>query len=98
MAMEVHFVRPDDLDDKLRVTFYCKDPSSVDIDDCAAFYQTDRRSWIVQGRRRGDAVAAQLHALAVDETFVEIPEPLVELLVHQYVKERYGTDLGGTAG
>ncbi|SBW26725.1 hypothetical protein FDG2_5023 [Candidatus Protofrankia californiensis] len=52
----------------------------------------------MQGKRRGDVVAAQLHALAVDETFVEIPEPLVELLVHRYVKERYGTDLGSAAG
>lgn len=91
-------MQSDDLGDELRVTFYCKDPGSVDIDDCAAFYQTDQRSWIVQGKRRGDAVAAQLHALAVDETFVEIPEPLVELLVHRYVKERYGTDLGSAAG
>jgi len=91
-------VQSDEFGDELHVTFYCKDPGSVDIDDCAAFYKTDRRSWIVQGRRRGDAVAAQLHALAVDETFVEIPEPLVELLVHRYVKERYGTDLGSTTG
>ncbi|MBL7552801.1 hypothetical protein I6A60_33830 [Frankia sp. AgB1.9] len=80
------------------MTFYCKDPGSVDIDDCAAFYQTDRCSWIVQGKQRGDAVAAQLRALALDETFVEIPEPLVELLVHRYVKERYGTDLDRAAG
>jgi hypothetical protein len=91
-------VQSADPDDEPRATFYCKDPGSVDTDDCAAFYQTDRRSWIVQGKRRGGAVAAQLRALAVDETFVEIPEPLVELFVRRYVKERYGTDLGGAAG
>ena len=87
-----------DVDGGLHATFYCKDPGSVDTDDCAAFYYTDRLSWIVQGKRRGAAVAAQLRALADDETFVEIPEPLVELFVRRYVKERYGTDLGGAAG
>lgn len=83
--------------DDLVAIFYCKDPDSVDIDDCSAFYHTDRRSWIVQGKRRGAAVAAQLRALGEDETFVEIPEPLVELFVRRYVKERYGTDLGSPA-
>jgi hypothetical protein len=86
-----------DAGDDLLATFYCKDPSSVDTDDCAAFYHTDRRTWIVQGKRRGAKVAAQLRALGDDEMFVEIPEPLVELFVRRYVKERYGTDLGSTA-
>jgi hypothetical protein len=83
---------------ELRAVFYCKDPGSVDTDDCPAFYQTDRYSWIVQGKRRGAAVAEQLRALADDETFVEIGGPLVDLFVRRYVKERYGTDLGAAAG
>ncbi len=83
-----------DAGDDLLATFYCKDPGSVDTDDCAAFYRTDRRTWIVQGMRRGAGVAAQLRALGDDETFVEIPEPLVELFVRRYVEERHGTDLG----
>ncbi len=58
-----------DAGDDLLATFYCKDPGSVDTDDCAAFYHTDRRSWIVQGKRRGARVAAQLRALGDDETF-----------------------------
>jgi hypothetical protein len=82
-----------DAGDELLATFYCKDPDSIDTDDCPAFYRTDRRSWIVQGKRRGDSVAVQLRALGEDETFVEIPEPLVELFVRRYVKEHHGTDL-----
>lgn len=80
--------------DDLRATFFCKDPNSLDLDDCPAFYKTDRGSWIVQGKQRGSAVAAQLHALGDDESFVEIPEPLVELFVRRYLEERHGTDLG----
>lgn len=90
-------MQPGDAGDDLLATFFCKDPNSVDTDDCPAFYETDRRSWIVQGKRRGTRVAAQLRALGDDETFVEIPEPLVELFVRRYVKERYGTDLCGPA-
>lgn len=80
-------------DDDLRVTFFCKDPESKLLDDCASFYQTDRGSWIVQGQRCGPQVAAQLRALRDDETFVEIPEALVELFVERYLKGRDGTDL-----
>ncbi|MGH3942319.1 MAG: hypothetical protein ACRDTG_27605 [Pseudonocardiaceae bacterium] len=87
-----------DAGDDLLATFYCKDPDSVDTDDCAAFYHTDRRTWIVQGKRRGAKVAAQLQALGDGETFSEISEQLVELFVRRYVKERYGIDLGSTAG
>jgi hypothetical protein len=39
-------------------------------------------------------MAAQPPAPAVGETFVDIPEPLVELLGHRSFKERHGTDLG----
>lgn len=87
-----------DAGDDLLATFFCKDPDSVDTDDCPAFYETDRGSWIVQGKRRGDKVAAQLRALGDDETFVEIPEPLVKLFVRRYAEERHGTDLGSATG
>jgi hypothetical protein len=87
-----------DAGDDLLATFYCKDPNSVDTDDCAAVYHTDRQTWIVQGKRRGATVAAQLRALEGDETFVEVPEALVELFVRRYAEERYGTDLGRAAG
>lgn len=90
-------MRQPDAGDDLLATFYCKDPGSVDTDDCPAFYQTDRQTWVVQGKQRGSKVAEQLRALADDETFVEIPEPLVELFVRRYAKERYGTDLGSAA-
>jgi hypothetical protein len=79
----------------VRLTFYCKNPDSVPGEDCATFYRTDRKTWVVQGDRREEPeLRSQLVALKPWETSVEVPEPLVELLVHQYVKERYGIDLG----
>ncbi|MFC5185661.1 hypothetical protein [Actinomadura harenae] len=84
-------------DDDLIATFVCKDPESGDLDDCPAFYRTNRGSWIAQGKRRGPQVAAQLRSLADDETFCEFPDPLMDLVVRTYVKERYGIDLGGAA-
>ncbi|WP_327089558.1 hypothetical protein OIE66_02740 [Nonomuraea sp. NBC_01738] len=81
--------------DDLRLAFYCTDPDSVPGEDCATFYRTNRGTWIVQGDRRDEPhVVAQLVALKPSETSVEIPEPLVELLVRSYAKERYGIDLG----
>jgi hypothetical protein len=81
--------------DDLRLTFFCTDPASVPGEDCATFYQTNRGTWVVQGDRREEAeVMTQLVALKESETSVEVPGPLVELLVHKYVKERYGIDLG----
>lgn len=85
-----------DKGDDLRLSFYCKDPESQAADDCDAFYRSDRSSWVVQGKRRGEAVATQLRALADDETFIEISEPTVDLFVRKYVEERYGVDLGET--
>jgi S-adenosyl methyltransferase len=72
---------------------------------CATFYRTDRDSWIVQGKRRGPRVAAQLVAFGDDETFAEIPAPLVDLFVKKYVgagrggrAARGGGGAGGAAG
>lgn len=83
--------------DDVRLTFYCKSPTSKTKDDCPAFYRTDRQSWVVQGIRRGDSIGAQLRALGDDETFLEIPEALAERFVQMYVEERYGIDLGQAA-
>jgi hypothetical protein len=81
--------------DGLRLTFFCKDPASVPGEDCATFYRTNRSSWVVQGDRREEPeLISQLVALKPCETSVEVPEPLVELFVNTYVKERYGIDLG----
>lgn len=82
-------------DDGLIATFVCKDPGSGDLDDCPAFYRTNRGSWIAQGKSHGEEVAAQLHSLADDETFCEIPGPLMDLIARTYVKEHYGIDLDG---
>ncbi|SDI11297.1 hypothetical protein SAMN05421505_13445 [Sinosporangium album] len=79
------------------VSFYCKDPDSTGTEDCPAFYRTDRASWIVQGDRQGEHVEAQLVGLKPTETFVEIPERVVERMVIMYAKERYGVDLTGAS-
>ncbi len=81
-------------DDSLTATFYCKDPESHGADDCETFYKTDRDSWLVQGKRRGPQVAAQLVGLAEDETFLEVSDRTVDAFARKYVKERYGVDLG----
>ncbi|MEV4095269.1 hypothetical protein [Streptosporangium saharense] len=80
-------------DDNLTVTFFCKDPESQGDVECDTFYSTDDGSWVVQGKQRGPKVAAQLVALAGDETFLEVSGPTVEAFVQKYVKERYGIDL-----
>ncbi|GAA2640641.1 hypothetical protein SMC26_44650 [Actinomadura fulvescens] len=80
--------------DDLTATFYSKDPESQGDVECDGFYATDRDSWIVQGKKRGPKVAAQLVALADDETFLEISGPTAEVFVRKYVRERYGIDLG----
>jgi hypothetical protein len=77
------------------VSFYCKDPHSTGTEDCPTFYRTNRDSWIVQGDRQGDHIAKQLHGLKPSESFVEIPQRVVDHLVIKYVKERYGIDLPG---
>jgi hypothetical protein len=87
---------PGDGDD-LKATFFCKDPDSHGADECETFYRTDRDSWLVQGKKRGPSVAAQLLSLSDDETFAEVSGPTVELFVWMYVKERYGIDLGRAA-
>jgi hypothetical protein len=86
--------QPQSQDDDLTATFYCKDPDSQGATDCETFYRTDRDSWLVQGKRRGPGVAAQLVSLADDETFLEISERTVDTFVRQYVKETRGIDLG----
>ncbi len=83
--------------DNVIVSFYCKDPHSTGTADCPTFYRTDRASWIVQGDRQGKHIEAQLTGLKPTETFVEIPDRLVDRLVLTYVKEHYGVDLSGTA-
>jgi hypothetical protein len=71
----------------VRLTFVCKDPSSRTDDDCPAFYQTDRGTWVVQGWRITDRdVRDQLRNLAEDETYLEIPDGLVRLLVDMHGK------------
>jgi hypothetical protein len=84
-------------DSGMLVNFYCKRPDSDGSEDCASFYRTDRGSWIVQGDRRGEQVAAQLRALKPSETFLEIPENLVELFVRKYAEKRYGIHLDRAA-
>ncbi|GAA1580379.1 hypothetical protein GCM10009742_26030 [Kribbella karoonensis] len=79
--------------DDLTVRFYCKDPRSKSSDDFPSFYSTDRGSWVVQGQALGDEVGSQLSGLKPEETFLEIPQELVERFVHMYVEERYGVDL-----
>ncbi|MEV6864425.1 hypothetical protein AB0M44_25880 [Streptosporangium subroseum] len=81
-------------DNDLTVTFFCKDPDSQGDVECDTFYSTDHDSWIVQGKRRGSKVAAQLVALAEDETFLELSGSTAEIFVRKYVKERHGIDLG----
>jgi hypothetical protein len=84
--------------DDLMVTFFCKDPDSNSAELCDSFYGTDCGSWVVQGKQRGEKVAAQLVALADDETFLEVSGPTVDLFVRMYVKERYGIDLAAATG
>jgi hypothetical protein len=83
---------PDD-GDGLTAIFYCKDPGSQGVEMCDTFYRTDRGSWVVQGKRRGERVAAQLVGLADNETYVEVSGPTVDVFVRRYVEEHYGVDL-----
>ncbi|GAA2626978.1 hypothetical protein GCM10010411_75030 [Actinomadura fulvescens] len=75
------------------VTFYIKDGTSQGDAQCETFYRTDRGSWVIQGKRRGDKVGAQLIGLAADETFCEMSDPTMDRFVRHYVRERYGVDL-----
>jgi hypothetical protein len=79
--------------DNLTATFYVKDPESGVLDNCETFYATDRDSWLVQGKRRGPQVAAQIMNLAEDETFLEVSDRTVDAFVRKYVKENHGVDL-----
>lgn len=81
-------------DDDLALTFYIKDPDSNGSRECETFYETDRGSWIVQAKVRGDNVRGQLVSLAPDETFGEMSGRTVDAFVRKYAKERYGVDLG----
>lgn len=81
-------------DDDITVSFYCKDPNSQGDQLCETFYETDRDSWIVQAKKRGDGVRDQLIGLAPDETFGEMSDRTVDTFVKKYAKERYGVDLG----
>lgn len=87
-----------DADDAIRLTFYCKDGDSQGDKQCESFYSTDRGSWMVQGKRRGEKVATQLVGLADDETFCEISGPTMDLFIRMYVRDRYGVHLPGTMG
>jgi hypothetical protein len=90
-------MQPVDAGDDVLVTFYCKDADSQTKELCETFYSTDRGTWVVQGKRRGEKVAAQLVGLADDETFVEMSASTVDLFVNKYVEERYGLDLSRAA-
>jgi hypothetical protein len=50
-------MQPADAGDDLAVTFYCKDPDSQTRETCDSFYSTDRASWLIQGKRRGDGAS-----------------------------------------
>lgn len=80
-------------DDNLTASFYIKDPESGVSGDCETFYSTDRDSWLIQGKRRGPRVAAQLVSLADDETYLEVSGRTVDAFVRKYVKENHGVDL-----
>ena len=80
-------------DDNLAAPFYIKDPESGVSGDCETFYSTDRDSWLIQGKRRGPQVAAQLVNLADDETYLEVSNRTVDAFVRKYVKENHGVDL-----
>ncbi|MEV5198375.1 hypothetical protein [Streptomyces sp. NPDC053720] len=86
----------DDSEDDLTATFFCTDPESQGGIECETFYETDRGSWIVQLKKSGPKVRAQLVALADDETFGEMSGRTMEVFVRKYVRERYGIDLGVT--
>jgi len=86
-------VQSADTGDDVVVTFYIKDADSQGSDFCETFYTTDRDTWVVQGKRRGPKVAAQLVALAPDETFCEMSGRTIELFVRRYVRDHYGIDL-----
>ncbi|GAA2801763.1 hypothetical protein GCM10010522_19360 [Kribbella solani] len=77
----------------LAVRFCCKDPGSKSSDDCPSFYSTNQGSWVVQGQALGAEVGAQLRGLKPEETFLEVPQALVDRFVHMYVEENYGIDL-----
>lgn len=93
MILGGNFMQSHTGDDDLVATFYVKDPDSNFQDDCETFYRTDRGSWIVQSKKRGPGVAAQLVSLADDETFGEVSGRTMELFVRMYVKEFHGIDL-----
>ncbi|WP_460362864.1 hypothetical protein [Actinocorallia lasiicapitis] len=95
--MESNMEKPRSGDDELTATFFCKDPDSNHGEDCETFYATDRGSWIVQSKKRGEAVRAQLVSLADDETFGEISGRTMDAFVRKYVRERYGFDLADAA-
>lgn len=79
--------------DDLIATFYIKDPESTGSEGCETFYETDRGSWVVQGKSRGPQVAEQLVALADDETYLEVSGRTMDAFVRMYVKENHGVDL-----
>ncbi|MCF6475748.1 hypothetical protein FAF44_46475 [Nonomuraea sp. MG754425] len=84
--------------DDLSLTFYCKDPNSNQDNECETFYRTDRGSWLVQLKKRGPSVGAQLIGLGEDETFGELSERTMNRFVRMYVRERYGVDLSEGTG
>ncbi|MER5643154.1 hypothetical protein [Streptosporangium sp. NPDC002524] len=79
--------------DNLSLNFYCKDPNSNQDNECETFYRTDRGSWLVQVKKRGPRVGAQLIGLGEDETFGELSERTMNSFVRMYVREHYGVDL-----
>ncbi|GAA0988198.1 hypothetical protein GCM10009555_069300 [Acrocarpospora macrocephala] len=84
--------------DDLSLTFYCKDPDSNQDNECETFYRTDRGSWLVQVKKRGPRVGAQLIGLGEDETFGELSERTMNVFVRKYVREHYGVDLPAGTG
>ncbi|MBB4914062.1 hypothetical protein [Streptosporangium saharense] len=86
-------MRSHDDEDGLSLTFYCKDPNSNQDNECETFYRTNWGSWLVQAKKHGPNVRAQLIGLGEDETFGELSERTVNAFVRKYVKEHYGVDL-----
>lgn len=84
--------------DDLSLTFYCKDPDSNQDSECETFYRTDRGSWLVQVKKRGPGVGAQLIGLGKMRRLEELSERTMNVFVRKYVREHYGVDLPDGAG
>lgn len=63
----------------MKLRFLGKDPDSYQ-GGCPALYETDRGTYVVQGKRVTDPEAlADLREVLEDETFVEVPRAVLRL-------------------